>query len=65
MDPDLQEPLPPVYDMFIRLISDSDKEYKMFRIMMQKQLARLVNELDVKKKTEAIIDEDVRFFFII
>ena len=62
MDPDLQEPLPRVYDLFIRLISDDDKEYKMFRRIVQKQLARLVNEFDIQKHTSQIVHQDVITF---
>lgn len=62
MDPDLQEPLPRVYDLFVRLISDDDKEYKMFRRIIQKQLAGLINEFDIQKHTTQPIHQDVITF---
>ena len=42
---DIDEPIPEVWEMFLRLISDNDREYKFLHKIMNKQISKIVNNI--------------------
>jgi hypothetical protein len=57
------EPLPPVWELFLQLISDSDEEFKLFESILQTQFLKLVKQMDEKSniydKAIEEIDEEM------
>jgi hypothetical protein len=45
MDNEYEDPLPEVWEMFLRLISDSDKEYKFLYKIVANQILRIVSNM--------------------
>lgn len=45
MNLDIDEPIPEVWDMFLRLISDDDKEYKFLYKIIVNQLMRIISNM--------------------
>ena len=65
MNIEYDEPIPEVWEMFLRLISDSDKEYKFFFKIISNQIMRIVRNMkeiyeeDLIKKEELPIIREI------
>ena len=65
MNNDFDEPIPKVWEMFLRLISDSDKEYKFLFKIISSQIVRIISnmkeiyEQDIIKKEELPIIREI------